>query len=679
MFVPKVAKAHTKAVESPTRKSTPRRSTLVGHRFGHDPAEQALFLQRSIGNQAALRLLARRDSTLTGNWRSDQEQDIIKENTTTQKVPRGVSWDFGKIALFPPEGASRAQRSSPLTTTPLPGALQAKLVVGQVNDPLEYEADRVADQVMRMPDPGVSVGTAPLQVSRKCAACEEEEQGKTLQMKLAQAPQATGVEAPPIVRDVLSGRGRPLDAATAAFFEGKFGQDFSRVRIHNDHAAARSAGAIGARAYTFGNDIVFNDGEYRPGVLESQRLIAHELTHVIQQGATPKGIIRRAGFVALSNITVNHDRVTVPPVAGLSLTASKTPANASGVSLSIVGDNAAIAAGTMVNNATGAITVAADQTGGSAHVLATQTEVDPTGATTTTTMTAPLSFTAIPIGIVSTTASASGVAGNYGGDFTHTFGSPGGGNAALEQSHVNEQFSGASGTNLTLKSPLCTLTIAVNNPGSPSAGWDLDSSATMTGVDHVIWGNACDARPFVANASHPSPSPGLPQELTATQNFRNLTFPSRSYASAAVASTTHRRAVEDRNNTLQAVTSANAAGINQEVVEDYAGPTVFRRCRATPASIPVTTPAAPGAPPSVTTSTIAVDAEGQPAAPTFNIRQPDLGCTITSGGVLTPGATAGTVTVRAGDATNFDETTVTLTPPPTTPPPSPNPNPNPGP
>lgn len=377
-------------------------------------------------------------------------------------------------------------------------------------------------------------------------------------------------------------------------------------------------------------------------------------------------------LVPLTGVTVNHDRVTVPPAAGLSFSATKAPANASGVTtLSVVGDNAAIATGTTINNSNGAITVAAGQTGGSAHVEASQNATAPDGSTLAATATAPFNFTAIPAGIAGTSVSPGGSANMYGGEFTHTFNSPGGGQAALERSHVNELFPSASGTALNITGPLGSLTITVNNPNSASAGWDLDSSGEMAGPDHVTWSNTFSARPFVANASNPSPSQTLPQALTATQNFRNLAFPGQAYRSAVVASTTHRRAIEERNNQLKAVTSAN-----QELVEDYAGPTVFRRCRATPASIPVTAPAPPGGTaPAAATSTITVDAEGQAATPTFSIRPPDLGCTITPGGILTPGTTPGTVTVRAGDSTNFDETTVTLTAQPAAPSPSPTPQP----
>jgi hypothetical protein len=526
--------------------------------------------------------------------------------------------------------------------------------------------------------------------------------------------------APEIVHEVLRGHGQPIPANVRRDMEALLGHDFADVRIHTDERAGASAEAVAAHAYTVGRHIVFAPGCFDPGSALGRRLLTHELTHTagLPPGVpTPSGDLRistpaeaaerhavaasegsvaagvapipaaptrlfrdAGGPVALAGVTVNHDRVTVPPVAGLSFRATKTPANAPGVTLSIVGDNASIAAGTTIDNTTGAITVAADQTGGSAHVEASQNATGPGGVTITTTSpaTAPFNFTAIPSGITSTSASLRGNAGFYGGDFTHTFTSPAGGQTALERSHVNERFAAASGTTLTITGALGTLTITVNDPDAATAGWDLDSSGTMAGPDHVTWSDTTDARPFVANASHPSPNPGLPQALTATQNFRNLTFPGQTYGAATVASTTHRRAIEDRNNRLKAVTSANAAGVNQEVVEDYAGPTVFRRCRANPASIPVAAPAPPGGTaPAPTTSTIAVDAEGQQATATFSIRPPDFGCTITSGGVLTPGTTSGTVTVRAGDAQNFDETTVTLTPRSATPSPTPSPSPRP--
>jgi hypothetical protein len=88
---------------------------------------------------------------------------------------------------------------------------------------------------------------------------------------------------PLIVHDVLRSPGQPLDAATRAFFEPRFGRDFSQVRVHTDAPAAESAQAVNALAYTMGRDIVFGAGEYALGTTAGQWLLAHELAHTVQQ------------------------------------------------------------------------------------------------------------------------------------------------------------------------------------------------------------------------------------------------------------------------------------------------------------------------------------------------------------------------------------------------------------
>lgn len=179
------------------------------------------------------------------------------------------------------EHESRANSELPPTLV----GLQAKLAVGDVDDPLEHEADRVADQMMRMPDPSrVAHGSSPV-ISRQCDACDEEDAPK-VRTKPAGAPTAQG-EAPAAVHDVLSTPGQPLSDATRAFFEPRFGQDFSDVRVHADSAAADSARAIGALGYTVGRHIVFADGCFAPNVDDGRRLIAHELTHTLQQTRSP--------------------------------------------------------------------------------------------------------------------------------------------------------------------------------------------------------------------------------------------------------------------------------------------------------------------------------------------------------------------------------------------------------
>ncbi len=90
-------------------------------------------------------------------------------------------------------------------------------------------------------------------------------------------------EVPPIVHEVLRSPGQPLDAGTRAFMEPRFGHDFSGVQVHTDAKAAESAQAVNALAYTVGNAIVFGAGQYRPDAVQGRQLVAHELTHILQQ------------------------------------------------------------------------------------------------------------------------------------------------------------------------------------------------------------------------------------------------------------------------------------------------------------------------------------------------------------------------------------------------------------
>jgi hypothetical protein len=88
---------------------------------------------------------------------------------------------------------------------------------------------------------------------------------------------------PPVVHGVLGSAGQPLDIGTRAFFESRFGHDFGQVRIHTDETASRSAQAVNARAYTVGQHVVFRAGQFSPQTKDGQHLLAHELTHVVQQ------------------------------------------------------------------------------------------------------------------------------------------------------------------------------------------------------------------------------------------------------------------------------------------------------------------------------------------------------------------------------------------------------------
>jgi len=215
MFVPPVAKP---------KSAPPKRPAISAQQAGRAAVVQRHPLQRAIGDQSA---------RLTG-------QDAAP------------SWDFSKVPI----------------------RIQAKLEIGAADDPLEHEADRVADQLMQMPAPQVAPASTPPQISRKAAA------------------EAAPVEAPDSVHEVLRARGNPLDASSLAYFEPRFGQNFSHVRVHVGAAAAESARGMQARAYTAGHHIVYGPGEYAPETARGKRLIAHELAHVVQQGASERRVQR---------------------------------------------------------------------------------------------------------------------------------------------------------------------------------------------------------------------------------------------------------------------------------------------------------------------------------------------------------------------------------------------------
>ncbi|RAO78103.1 hypothetical protein CA260_09835 [Dyella jiangningensis] len=123
--------------------------------------------------------------------------------------------------------------------------------------------------------------------------------------------------APGIVSDVLAGTGRPLDGATRGRMEQRFSHDFSGVRIHSDSQAARSAQAVGALAYTVGQHIVFGEGRFAPQSGAGQRLLAHELTHTIQQRTAPASLNPRLSVGASDTAEeVEADRVADHVMSG---------------------------------------------------------------------------------------------------------------------------------------------------------------------------------------------------------------------------------------------------------------------------------------------------------------------------------------------------------------------------
>ena len=183
--------------------------------------------------------------------------------------------------------------------------VQRKVEVGRVDDPLEHEADLVAAQVVGGAAPVSGMRPAPLSIRRcpdcppgrpcpRCAAAARgEEEGEAVQMKEDPASPPRAPFAPGDYLSGLSGRGAPLQPELRSYFEPRFGHDFGGVRVHADAEAGRAARELGARAFTYGRDIVFAPGELQPGSERGRMLLAHELTHTVQQGAAPP--VRGAG------------------------------------------------------------------------------------------------------------------------------------------------------------------------------------------------------------------------------------------------------------------------------------------------------------------------------------------------------------------------------------------------
>lgn len=221
---------------------------------------------------------------------------------------------------------------------------QAKLTIGQPNDKYEQETDRVADQVMRMSDADVAqrqpekeaeeetLQAKPLAdqitplVQRQEEPPEEEEEQEGLQTKAlhgmvqrkAEAededeealqtkavPDHTPTVGATTHADIqsLKGGGQPLPPNQRTFYESRMGHDFSGVRIHADSKAADAAQQVQAKAFTLGKDIAFNSDQYTPGTQEGKKLLAHELTHVVQQSSKIQPRVQRFRVVNVANVS----------------------------------------------------------------------------------------------------------------------------------------------------------------------------------------------------------------------------------------------------------------------------------------------------------------------------------------------------------------------------------------
>jgi hypothetical protein len=184
------------------------------------------------------------------------------------------------------------------------GVIQAKLTVNQPGDCSEQEADRVADQGLAAPaNPAVSGAPPRIQL-------------------FSGQPNRQVDAVPASVDHVLCNPGRPLDPALQQDMEQRFGHDFSRVRVHSGATAEQSAREVNANAYTVGHNVVFASGQFAPRSSEGRRLIAHELTHVVQQSSAAGNVVGRSneGLSPISAMTdpaeVEADHVATRVASG---------------------------------------------------------------------------------------------------------------------------------------------------------------------------------------------------------------------------------------------------------------------------------------------------------------------------------------------------------------------------
>ncbi|QDK82125.1 DUF4157 domain-containing protein [Spirosoma sp. KCTC 42546] len=254
---------------------------------------------------------------------SHQYQPLIQSKpATTSSTQHTAAHTHSTQPFFAKQGAPTL--GQPHTSPFFKPFVQTKLSVGQANDRFEREADSTADHVMRMPAPAVHSGsfsptTGLLQpkidekekkdIGRKEDSIDppiirlktEDDDRKKLRKK-------GETSAPPITSHFESqlsasqSGGQPLSADTRQFMEPRFGADFSSVRVHTDAPAVQMSQNIGAQAFAYQNHVYFNEGKYSPGSNSGQHLLAHELTHVVQQG----GAIQRKPTVSTATPSVQR-------------------------------------------------------------------------------------------------------------------------------------------------------------------------------------------------------------------------------------------------------------------------------------------------------------------------------------------------------------------------------------
>ena len=187
------------------------------------------------------------------------------------------------------------------TVTPLVPRIQAKKI-GKANDVFEQEADRIAERVVRMPE--LKNGSNERHGIQPATPVQRAASNTAIQ----------NAEAQPATNDALHSEGRPLDQNARTYMEPRFNHDFSQVRVHVGSNSARSASSINAKAYTAGRDIVFGSGQYQPHTQKGKKLLAHELTHVVQQSKANSQVVQRDRYSRDEREEMSQSQISSTPL-----------------------------------------------------------------------------------------------------------------------------------------------------------------------------------------------------------------------------------------------------------------------------------------------------------------------------------------------------------------------------
>lgn len=274
---------------------------------GRQQQEKSRSLIKPTGDRAARRQPVSTRHGAADSELSEEGSSPLQHRAAVRPVPDSAAAEAPASA----ESQFAYDLSRVPTHTETPGTgpgVQAKLTVSTPGDRFEQEADRVADQVMTMP------------TATDLAGVEDQDEGSVAGKPLVQR-QSDSV---PQVSDKLEGwlaarqgSGRPLEDQDRSFMESRFGVDLSAVRVHTDSASVQASRELDAQAFTYGRDIHFGVGRYAPGTAAGRRLLAHELTHVVQQtgGLGPKQAVSPAAGASAGR-DLDADDSQVRPLVG---------------------------------------------------------------------------------------------------------------------------------------------------------------------------------------------------------------------------------------------------------------------------------------------------------------------------------------------------------------------------